>query len=48
MLGITGSVIALDGSVQVRDTASGPIAEPVKVGRQLANRLIERGAEELL
>ena len=47
-LALTGAVIALDGSVQVRDKVSGESSNPETVGTLLAEKLQEKGAGELL
>ena len=47
-LELDGAVIAADGSARLRDRLSGPIAEPIALGERLANRLIARGAKNLL
>lgn len=47
-LALEGAVIAPDGSRQLRDRASGPMAEPAILGESLANRLIAQGANRLL
>lgn len=45
---LAGIVIALDGSRQVRASASGPIREPVAVGIHVADSLLARGADTIL
>ncbi len=45
---LEGLVIAVDGSKVLRDSVSGSIHEPEKVGQQLAQTLIEAGATSLL
>jgi hydroxymethylbilane synthase len=45
---LTGAVIAVDGSAEVRGTATGPLDAPDELGRELATELIGRGAAGLL
>ena len=45
---LQGLVANLDGSVIVRDTLSGPVAESAKIGITLAERLLSMGAKEIL
>ena len=45
---LEGAVIAADGRRALRDTATGPITEPVALGRRLAERLASQGAKDLL
>lgn len=47
-LTITGLVALPDGSRSIRDSLSGPAAEAERLGHELANRLLEQGAGELL
>ncbi|HEY1078049.1 MAG TPA: hydroxymethylbilane synthase [Fontimonas sp.] len=47
-LTLTGLVGAPDGSRQVRDVLSGPTADAAALGIELAERLLERGAREIL
>jgi hydroxymethylbilane synthase len=45
---LKGMVGNLDGSVNLRDSISGDRKDAVDLGRQLARKLIERGANRLL
>ncbi len=45
---LTGAVIAVDGSREVRGTRSGPAAEAERIGAELAAQLIDDGAATLL
>ena len=45
---ISGMVAELDGSAIIKRTVSGPIAEAEHIGLQLAQRLIDLGAGEIL
>jgi hydroxymethylbilane synthase len=47
-LRLTGAVFALDGSRAIRDDAEGPASDAESIGRALAERLLERGAAELI
>ena len=47
-LELEGTVVAPDGSAQVRGTASGSMTEPVALGERLAQQLVGRGARNLL
>lgn len=47
-LTLTGLVASLDGTKRVKDTVSGSISEPEKIGIELAQRLREQGAQEIL
>jgi hydroxymethylbilane synthase len=47
-INLTGMVGTLDGSIVLRETASGEPAEAERLGNRLAEALIERGAAELL
>jgi len=48
LLTLTGAVFALDGSTQLRATATGSRTEALAVGDQVAQVLFERGAADLL
>ena len=48
LLTLTGAVIAVDGSAEVRGTATGNVDAPDHLGRQLAAELIGQGAAGLL
>jgi hydroxymethylbilane synthase len=39
---------SLDGSILIRDTASGSTDDPEALGRQLARELIRQGADRIL
>ena len=41
-------VLSLDGSAMIEDEASGSVADPLALGRLLAERLLARGAERLV
>jgi hydroxymethylbilane synthase len=41
-------VLSLDGALTVRQSASGPVGEPEKLGHDLATRMLEDGADELM
>ncbi len=43
-----GLVAEIDGSVRITDTHSGPEASSETIGVELANRLLEKGAKEIL
>lgn len=45
---LTGFAGSLDGTRIVRDRDQGPAAEPEELGRRLAERLIEAGAQEII
>ncbi len=45
---LVGLVGNLDGSTVIRETASGPAAECERVGRDLAERLLAKGARKIL
>lgn len=45
---ITGMVSELDGSVMLRETLSGPEEESEKIGVELAQLLLQRGAKDIL
>lgn len=45
---LRGAVVAVDGSDEIRLSATGPAADPVGVARRLAADLLDRGAAELL
>ena len=47
-LELQGTVVAADGSVQVRGTMTGSMTEPVSLGERLAKQLESQGAIELL
>jgi hydroxymethylbilane synthase len=47
-LTLTGLVAELDGSTVFKDVETGPLDDPALLGRRLADRLIERGAGEVL
>ncbi|MGB3638765.1 MAG: hydroxymethylbilane synthase [Rivularia sp. (in: cyanobacteria)] len=47
-LTMTGIVASIDGTKRVQDTVSGSLSEPEKIGSQLAQRLREQGAQEIL
>lgn len=48
LMTLTGAVIAVDGSAEVRGTATGSSDSPEELGRELAAELIGRGAAGLL
>jgi hydroxymethylbilane synthase len=45
---LRAAVIALDGSASVRLSASGPLAEAARIGRDLAAVLLDEGAADLM
>jgi hydroxymethylbilane synthase len=45
---LTGMVASLDGLRLIRDEARGPQEDPEAIGRDLAQRLKEQGAGEIL
>jgi hydroxymethylbilane synthase len=45
---IEGIVISLDGSREVRASATGSISEPAAAGVQVAEELLARGADAIL
>ncbi|MBI3996156.1 MAG: hydroxymethylbilane synthase [Candidatus Omnitrophica bacterium] len=45
---LDGTVVAADGSQQLRDRATGPIADPIALGERLAEELTSQGARKLL
>lgn len=45
---IDGLVAETDGTVMIRETLSGPLAESETIGIKLAESLLERGADEIL
>lgn len=47
-LTLTGAVFALDGSGQIRGTATGTVADPFAIADRLADDLFRRGAAALL
>ena len=47
-LELVAAVVALDGSRAVRTLAQGPVADPGALGRQVAARLLDEGAGEIL
>ncbi len=47
-LTLTGLVASIDGTKRVQDTVTGSLSEPEKIGTQLAERLREQGAQEIL
>lgn len=47
-LTLTGIVASIDGIKRVQDTVTGSLSEPEKIGTQLAQRLREQGAQEIL
>lgn len=47
-LTMTGLVASIDGTKRIKDTVSGSISEPEKLGSELAQRLREQGAQEIL
>jgi hydroxymethylbilane synthase len=48
VLTLIGAVIAVDGTSAIRDEMSGPVDDPAGVGRELAGRLLSKGAAALL
>jgi hydroxymethylbilane synthase len=47
-LHLSAAVTALDGTQQVTADASGPVGEPEKLGRTVADALRAKGAESIL
>jgi len=47
-LTLTGIVASVDGQQVVKDTVTGLVAEPESVGIELAQRLRQQGAKEIL
>jgi len=47
-LELSGTVVAADGSAQVRGTMTGAVTEPATLGQRLAAQLISQGALDLL
>ncbi|MEO1561766.1 MAG: hydroxymethylbilane synthase, partial [Cyanobacteria bacterium J06632_19] len=47
-LTMTGIVASIDGTKRIKDTVSGSLSEPEKLGSELAQRLREQGAQEIL
>ncbi|MEL6459740.1 MAG: hydroxymethylbilane synthase [Cyanobacteria bacterium J06621_15] len=47
-LTLTGIVASIDGTKRVKDTVTGSISDPEKIGSELAQRLREQGAQEIL
>lgn len=47
-LEITGLVAEVDGSVVLRQTVTGHVDQPEKLGVELANRLLKKGGREIL
>lgn len=47
-LRLAGAVFAPDGSRTLREEAEGPAADPESLGREVAERLLARGAEALI
>jgi hydroxymethylbilane synthase len=47
-LNISGMVAELDGSAVIKHQVSGPVSEPERIGVELAQRLIDMGAGEIL
>jgi len=47
-LSLRARVLALDGSRMLEDEARGPAADPAALGRLVAERLLARGAQELV
>ena len=45
---LTGLVAEVDGSHVIKDTVSGPVEAPERLGIELAERLLAKGADELL
>ena len=45
---LTGMVASLDGKRLIRDEQAGPLADPEAVGRDLAHKLKDQGAGEIL
>jgi len=47
-LTLKGIVASIDGTKRVQDTVTGSISDPEKIGSELAQRLREQGAQEIL
>ncbi|MGD1914433.1 MAG: hydroxymethylbilane synthase [Rivularia sp. (in: cyanobacteria)] len=47
-LTMTGIVASIDGTKRIQDTVSGSLSEPEKLGSELAQRLRQQGAQEIL
>jgi hydroxymethylbilane synthase len=47
-LTITGIVAEIDGSRIIKQTITGPVTDAEKIGKELAERLINMGAGEIL
>ena len=47
-LTMTGIVASIDGTKRVKDTVTGSISDPEKIGSELAQSLREQGAQEIL
>ncbi|MBE9213365.1 hydroxymethylbilane synthase [Plectonema cf. radiosum LEGE 06105] len=47
-LTLTGIVASIDGTKRVQDTVSGSIYEPEQIGSELAQRLRQQGAQDIL
>jgi hydroxymethylbilane synthase len=47
-LSLTGLVADTDGSTMIRETLSGPVHQSEKIGRELAELLLSKGAKEIL
>ncbi len=45
---LEGSVVAADGSAELRGSISGPMTEPIALGEKLAAQLASQGAKDLL
>lgn len=45
---LTGFVASMDGEVYLLETADGTVNEPAVVGKQLARRLLDRGAAKIM
>jgi hydroxymethylbilane synthase len=45
---LTGLVADIDGSKVIKDSASGPVGSSEQIGVELAERLLEKGADKLL
>jgi hydroxymethylbilane synthase len=48
MMSLAAVVIAPDGSSEARADASGPVSNAPRIGREAAERLLERGAADIL
>ncbi len=48
VLSLTGVLLSLDGRTRLEQSASGPVEEAEQIGMQVAELLLEAGAEELL